>query len=200
MYLSFFTKHYLNETHNPLCPWQSGTDEGHFLLLSPPLLWILLNQVCTYAENQTKHTLSCLVTAKPNHKPSTVNSLATQWSCWVEPRGSTVTAVLIRLLVSNNVLVKCSSECSFLLPSRETSALLEAGRRSHHYRAEQEQQTEQKAIKTLIHVIFALHILKWCSTSINVRLQLFKETLNTVNKALYWFSQNTAFQKGELST
>lgn len=88
--------------------------------LSPPRppipLWLLGNQVCTYAWNQTKHTLSCLITANPNHKASTANSLATQWSCWVEPRGSILTAVLICMLVSNNVLLKCSSECSFLLP------------------------------------------------------------------------------------
>lgn len=156
--------------------------------------------MCTYAQNQTKHTLSCLITAKPNHKPSTANSLATQWSCWVEPRGSIVTAVLICMLVSNNVLVKCSSECSFLLPSHETSALLEASLRSRYYRAEQGQQTEQKAIKTLMHVIFALHILKSCTTSINIRLRLFKESLNALKIALYWFSQNTGFQKETLST
>lgn len=155
--------------------------------------------MCTYAWNQTKHTLSCLITAKPNHKASTANSLATQWSCWVEPRGSILTAVLICMLVSNNVLVKCSSECSFLLPSHETSAVLEASLRSCYYWAEQGQQTEQKAIKTLMHVISAPHILKWCTTSINIRPRLFKETLNAVNKTLYWFSQNTGFQKGELS-
>lgn len=128
----------------------------------------------TYAQNQTKHTLSCLLTAKPNHKASTANSSATQWSCWVEPRGSILTAVLICMLVSNNVLVKCSSECSFLLPSHETSAVLQASLRSCYYRVEQGQQTEQKAIKTLMHVISALHILKWCTTSINIRPRLFK--------------------------
>lgn len=112
------------------------------------------------------------------------NSLATQWSCWVEPRGSILTAVLICMLVSNNVVVKCSSECSFLLPSHETSALLQASLRSCYYRAEQEQHTEQKAIKTLMHVIPTLHILKWCTASINIRPRLFQETLNAVNKAL----------------
>lgn len=167
---------------------------------NPPLLWSLRNQVHTYAWHQTKHTLSCLITAKPNHKASAANSLATQWSCWVEPRGSILTAVLICMLVSNNVLVKCSSECSFLLPSHETSTVLEASLRSCYYWAEQGQQTEQKAIKTLMHVISALHILKWCTTSINTRPRLFKETLNTVNKTLYWFSQNTGFLNGELST
>lgn len=139
-----------------------------------------------------------IMSAKPNHKPSTANSLATQRSCWAEPRGSIVTAVLICMLVSNNVLVKCSSECSFLLPSHETSALLKASLRSRYYWAEQGQQMEQKAIKTLKHVIFALHILKWCTTSINIRLRLFKETLNTVNTALHWFSLNTGFQKRKL--
>lgn len=138
----------------------------------------------TYARNQTKHILSCLLTAKPNHKASMANSSATQWSCWVEPRGSILTAVLICMLVSNNVLVKCSSECSFLLPSHETSAVLQASLRSCYYRAEQGQQTEQKAIKTLMHVISALHILKWCTTSINIRPRLFKETLNAVHKTV----------------
>lgn len=151
----------------------------------------------TYAQNQTRHTLSCLITAKPNHKPSTANSWATQWSYWVEPRGSIVTAVLICMLVSNNVLVKCSSECSFLLPSHETSTLLEASLRSHYYRAEQGQQMEQKAIKTLMHVIFALHILKCCTTSINIRLGLFKETLNAVKITVYWHTQNTIL-KGDI--
>ena len=147
----------------------------------PPLLWLLENQARTYAWNQTKHTLSCLITAKRNHKASTANSLATQRSCWVGPRGSILTAVLICMLVSNNVLVKCSSECSFLLPNHDTSALLEARLRSRYYRAEQGQQTEQKAIKTLMHVISTLHILRWCTTSINIRPRLFKETLNAVN-------------------
>lgn len=44
-----------------------------------------------------------------------------------KPRGSILTAVLICMLVSNNVLAKCSSECSFLLPSHETSATLGSG-------------------------------------------------------------------------
>lgn len=169
------------------------------LLPAPPLLWLLVNRVHTYAWNQTKHTLPCLKTAKPNHKASAANSLATQRSCWVQPRGCILTAELICMLVSNNVLEKCSSECSFLLPSHETSALLQASLRSRHYWAEQGQQTEQKAIKTLMHVISAPHILKWCTTSINIRPRLFKETLNAVNKALYCFSQSTGFQKGDLS-
>lgn len=124
--------------------------------------------------------------------------MATQWSCWVEPTGSIPTAVLICMLVSNNVLVNSSSECSFLLPSHETSAVLEGSLRSRRYRAEQGQQTEQKAIKTLMHVISAQHILKWCATSINIRPRLFKETLNAVNKTLFtkhWFSKGGVSSK-----
>lgn len=56
-------------------------------------------------------------------------------------------------------------------------------------RAEQGQQTEQKAIKTLMHVFFFFlffgepqHVVKWCMASINTRPQLFIETLNAANK------------------
>lgn len=121
--------------------------------------------------------------------------MATQWSCWVEPKGSIPTAVLICMLVSNNVLVNSSSECSFLLPSHETSAVLEVSLRLRHYRAEQGQQTEQKAIKTLMHVISAQHILKWCATSINIRHRLFKETLNAVNKTKGGVSSKSLINK-----
>lgn len=92
-------------------------------------------------KKQIKHTWSCLITANPNNKASIANSVATQRSSWVEPWGSTLLAVLICMLVSNNVLLKCSSECSFLLPSHETSALLEARLRSRHYREQQGRQT-----------------------------------------------------------
>lgn len=167
---------------------------------NPPVSRLLGNQVGTYVWNQTKHTLSCLITAKACRKASTANSLATQRSCWVKPRGSILTAVLICMLVSNNVLVKCSSECSFLLPSHETSAALEACLLSCYYRAEQGQQTEQKAIKTLMHVISARHILEWCTTSINIRFRLFKETLNAVNKNTLVIFTKQWFEKGGLST
>lgn len=38
-------------------------------------------------------------------------------------------------------------------------------------------QKKKKAIKALMHVISAQHILKWCTTSINIRPKLFEETL-----------------------
>lgn len=108
---------------------------------------------CTHGKRkqqkkQIKHTWSCLITANPNNKASIANSVATQRSSWVEPWGSTLLAVLICMLVSNNVLLKCSSECSFLLPSHETSALLEARLRSRHYREQQGRQTEPKKKKS----------------------------------------------------
>lgn len=43
------------------------------------------------------------------------NSVNAQWSFWVKPRASILTAALICKLGSNNVLLKCSYECSFLL-------------------------------------------------------------------------------------
>lgn len=52
-----------------------------------------------------------------------------------KPGGAAQTAALICMLVSNNVLAKCSSECSFLLPGHETSATLRKQHlRSRHYR------------------------------------------------------------------
>lgn len=42
------------------------------------------------------------------------------------PEARHLTAALICMLVSNNAAAKCSSECSFLLPSHETSAPLRA--------------------------------------------------------------------------
>lgn len=81
-------------------------------------------------------------------------------------------AVLICMLVSNNVLLKCSSECSFLLPSHEISTALYGSLPSCYYQAERVQQTEQKAIKTLMHVISAQCLLEWCAISINTQTQV----------------------------
>lgn len=81
-------------------------------------------------------------------------------------------AALICMLVSDNVLLKCSSECSFLLPSHEKSIELNRSLPSCFYQAEQVLQTEQKAIKTLVHVISAEYILEWGAISVNTQAQV----------------------------
>lgn len=83
----------------------------------------------------TEHTLERLRTAKAGHKTRRANTFSTHQGRWAEPKGSIPAAVPICMLVSNNVLLKCSSECSFLLPSHETSALHEAGQSGSRTRA-----------------------------------------------------------------
>lgn len=110
---------------------------------------------------QTKHMLSCLI--KFHIKPV----LSTLWLLLGQTQRLCTNGILICMLVSNNVLLKCSSECSFLLPSHEISIALNRSLPSCHYQAEREQHTEQKAIKTLMHAGSAQCILEGCVISIN---------------------------------
>lgn len=144
----------------------------YWLYLCELITVVSPTSICYYWQSaHMRDTIKAYVTMFYNYQIKPEYCLVYGY-CWVKPRGSVPTAVLICMLVSNNVLLKCSSECSFLLPSHEISIALNRSLPSCYYQAEQVQQMEQQAIKTLMHVISAQCILEWCAISINTQTQV----------------------------
>lgn len=137
--------------------------------------------MCTYAWNQTMHKLWYLIIkCQINAYRSIQQLLNGAFGSNSEPpykqqhSSAYLSAIMCCWSALMSVVFCCCTRCKLLimlLPQKTG------------------QQTEQKAIKTLMHVISAQHLLEWCVTSINKRHRIHKEALNAakmIDKEKVW--------------